>query len=155
MGLELVKRNLGLVYGGANVGLMAEIANTVLANGGEVIGVMPRVLVDREIAHTGLTELKMVESMHERKALMMASADGFVAMPGGWGTLEELFEALTWAQLGLHKKPCGILNINHFYDHLVAFLEHAMSQGLVRPENHKRLLMATTPSELLDLMTEF
>ena len=126
----LAERGIGLVYGGGNVGLMGVLADTALAAGGEVIGVMPQALVDREIGHRGLTELRVVGSMHERKALMAELSDAFVAVPGGIGTLEELIEVYTWSQLGIHDKPCGVLNVRGYYDALAAFLDHAVERGL-------------------------
>src|SRR4249919_2850674 len=122
LGQALVARGYELVYGGARVGLMGAVADAVLAEGGHVIGVIPQALVDREVAHTGLPDLRVVSSMHERKALMSDLSDGFIAMPGGWGTFEELFEVLTWGQLGLHRKPCGLLNVEAYFDPLLAFL---------------------------------
>ncbi|MCP4722847.1 MAG: TIGR00730 family Rossman fold protein, partial [Desulfobacteraceae bacterium] len=129
---ELLSRKIGLVYGGAHVGIMGEIADTVLKGGGEVIGIMPRALVDKEVSHPGLTELKIVDSMHQRKAMMADLSHGFIALPGGLGTIEELFEALTWAQLGFHKKPCGLLNARGYYDHLSAFLDHTVEEKFVK-----------------------
>ncbi len=127
----MCERGIGLVYGGAAVGVMGVVANAVLAAGGEAIGVIPRSLAVKEVAHSNLTELHVVASMHERKAMMAELADGFVALPGGWGTLEEIFEILTWAQLGFHEKPCGLLNIDGYYDHLIRFLENAFEQQFV------------------------
>ena len=150
MGRALVRRNIGLVYGGGNGGLMGELANTVMAAGGEVIGTIPQMLVDRETAHHGVTELRIVESMHERKATMADLADGFVALPGGLGTLEETLEILTWAQLGIHRKPVGVLNVEGYYDALVQLLSHAVREGFVRRDYFGLLLFADTPSELLD-----
>jgi uncharacterized protein (TIGR00730 family) len=147
---ELLLRKIGLVYGGAHVGIMGEIANTVLKGGGEVIGIMPQALVDREVAHPGLTELITVNSMHERKAMMADLADGFIALPGGLGTVEELFEVLTWAQLGFHKKPCGLLNAIGFYDHLSAFLDHTVTQGFVKDVHRSMLMVEKNPATLLD-----
>ncbi len=135
----LAERGIGIVYGGARVGLMGALADAALAAGGEVIGVIPRALIEREIGHTGLTELRIVESMHERKALMAELADGFVALPGGVGTLEELFEVWTWAQLGLHAKPCALLDTDGFYAPLVAFLDHQVDAGFVRAA-HRAML---------------
>lgn len=151
----LVKRGLGLVYGGASVGLMGKIADTVMANGGEVIGVMPQFLADKELSHPGLTELKIVGSMHERKTIMADIADGFIALPGGLGTLEELFEVLTWAQLGFHQKPCALLNVKGYYDHLTQFLDHAVGQAFIKDEHRKMLLIEENPDKLLDLMTAY
>jgi uncharacterized protein (TIGR00730 family) len=150
VGRELAGRGIGLVYGGGNVGLMGTVADAALAAGGEAIGVIPEALVAREVAHSGLTELHVVESMHERKALMADLADAFVALPGGLGTLEELFEILTWAQLGLHRKPSGLVNVAGYYDGLVAFLAHAVAERLLRPEHAELLLVDERPAPLLD-----
>ena len=147
---ELVARDLGLVYGGASVGLMGELANTVLALGGRAVGVIPTRLALKEVAHEGLDELIVVDSMHERKATMEKLSDGFIALPGGWGTLEEIFEILTWAQLGLHEKPCGLLNIEGYYDHLGAFLKHAQDQRFVREVYSSIVMMESEPAALLD-----
>jgi uncharacterized protein (TIGR00730 family) len=146
----LVERGLGLVYGGGKVGLMGEIADAALAAGGEAIGVMPQALIEREIGHRGLTELRVVDSMHERKALMAELADAFVALPGGIGTLEELIEIYTWSQLGLHRKASGLLNVAGYYDHLEAFLDHAVAQDFLPPQHRALLVTAQTPDELLD-----
>lgn len=148
---ELTRRGIGLVYGGAHVGIMGALADAVLAHDGEVIGVIPQALVDKEVAHDGLTELKTVGSMHERKALMADLADGFIALPGGLGTLEELFEILTWAQLGFHRKPCGLLNIDGYYDGLSMFLDHAVHERFVDPVHRSILLIEKNPKQLLDL----
>ena len=146
----LVDRNLGLVYGGAAVGLMGTVADAVLAAGGEVVGVIPHVLEAKEVAHRSLTELHTVGSMHERKALMVELSDGFIALPGGLGTLDELFEVLTWAQLGLHGKPSGLLNVLGYYDGLTRFLEHAVHEQFVRASHREMLLVDTDPGRLLD-----
>jgi uncharacterized protein (TIGR00730 family) len=146
---ELAGRGIGIVYGGASVGLMGALADAALAAGGEVIGVIPRALIEREIGHSGLTELRIVESMHERKALMAELADGFVALPGGVGTLEELFEVWTWAQLGLHAKPCALLDTDGFFGPLVAFLDHLVEAGFVRAAHRAMLVTAQSPEELL------
>jgi uncharacterized protein (TIGR00730 family) len=155
LGQTLVARGCDLVYGGARVGLMGAVANAVLEAGGQVIGVIPEALVAREVAHTGLTDLRVVSSMHERKALMADLSDGFIAMPGGWGTLEELFEVLTWGQLGLHRKPCGLLNIDGYFDGLLAFLRHAVAEQFVRPEFDRLLPVSASPEALLDRFAEF
>ena len=147
----LVERKLGLVYGGGSVGLMGVLADAVLVAGGEVIGVIPGPLATPELAHTGLTELRVVASMHERKALMASLADGFIALPGGLGTLEETLEVLTWAQLGIHAKPLGVLNVSGYFDGLLRFLAHAVAEGFVRPAHAALLLTAPTPAALLDL----
>jgi uncharacterized protein (TIGR00730 family) len=150
LGRALAARGLGLVYGGGNVGLMGTIADAVLESGGEVIGVIPEDLVKKEVAHRGLSDLRVVGSMHERKALMARLADGFVAMPGGFGTLDELCEILTWAQLGLHRKPCGLLNVDGYFDYFLKFIDHSVSQGFIRAEHRELLLEAVAPEELLD-----
>ncbi len=150
LGAALNKRGLGLVYGGASIGLMGVIANTVIDGGGEVIGVMPEALAKREITHQNITELHIVKSMHERKALMSELSDGFIALPGGLGTFEEFFEVLTWAQLGIHKKPCGILNINGYYDNLFLFLNHTVSERLLKKEYYDMILEDKSPTKLLD-----
>jgi len=152
MALALVERGIALVYGGGNVGLMGVIADEVLRLGGEVRGVIPRTLMAREVGHTGLTELFVVADMHERKAKMAALADGFVAMPGGMGTLEELFEMLTWAQLGIHAKPVGVLNVAGYYDGLVGFIAHGRDQGFISARHAALMLVETTPRALLDLL---
>ena len=149
---ELARRHLGLVYGGGGVGIMGVLADAALASGVEVIGVIPRPLASRELAHTGLTELRLVESMHERKATMAALADGFVALPGGLGTLEETLEILTWAQLGIHRKPVAALNVAGYWDDLIRLLGHAIAEGFVRHEYAALMLFADTPGELLDRM---
>jgi uncharacterized protein (TIGR00730 family) len=145
-----VERGLRVVYGGASVGLMGVLADAVLALKGEVVGVIPGALVDREIAHRGLTELHIVGTMHERKAKMAQLADAFVALPGGLGTLEELFEVWTWAQLGLHTKPCGLLNSRRYYDPLIEFLNHARDEGFVRRELRAALVVDDDPNRLID-----
>ena len=137
--------------GEPTLGLMAVLADTVLAAGGKVIGVIPHILVEKEIAHQGLTELRVVDSMHERKALMADLADGFIALPGGLGTFEEFFEVLTWRQLGLHAKPCGLLDVRGYFSHLLQFLDHAVEERFLRQENRDLLLWATEPDKLLDL----
>jgi len=149
---EMLARRIGLVYGGAAVGLMGVMADTILEGGGEAIGVIPRVLIAREIAHLDLTELRMVESMHERKALMGELGDAFVALPGGAGTLDELFEAWTWAQLGLHRKPCGILDVDGYYAPLLAAIDHSVREGFIKREHREMLVVARESDELLDLL---
>lgn len=149
-GRTVAERGIGLVYGGCSIGLMATAANAALAAGGEVIGVIPAALVDLEIAHRGLTELKIVGSMHERKATMAELSDGFAALPGGLGTLEETFEVLTWSQLGFHKKPCGLLNIDGYYDRLLGFLDHCVEQGLLRAQNREKILAEANTVALLE-----
>jgi len=145
----LVAHNIGLVYGGGNVGLMGVIADAVLRLGGEATGVIPRALVEREVGHAGLTRMFVVKDMHERKAMMADLADGFIAMPGGLGTLEELFEMLTWAQLGIHAKPVGVLNVDGFYDGLVGFIGHLQGTGFVRPEHAGLMQVESTPEALV------
>lgn len=152
MGATLAQRRQGVVYGGGNVGLMGAVADAALAAGGEVIGVIPKTLVERELAHEGVSALHVVGSMHERKALMADLSDGFIAMPGGFGTLDEFFEVLTWAQLGLHGKPCGLLNVDGYFDHLLRFLDRAVADGLLQPNNRAMFLVETTPRALLDGM---
>jgi uncharacterized protein (TIGR00730 family) len=152
LGRAVAARGLGVVYGGAHVGLMGVLADAALGAGGEAIGVIPRALVGRELAHTGLTDLHVVESMHERKALMAALSDGFIALPGGWGTLDELFEILTWAQLGLHHKPVGLLNVQGYFDRLLSFVEHSIDEGFVRPDYRRLIASADAPEPLLDLL---
>jgi|SRR5688500_16607131 uncharacterized protein (TIGR00730 family) len=155
MGSALAAAGIDLVYGGGRVGLMGEVADAVLEAGGEVIGVIPHHMSDREIAHYGLTDLRIVGSMHERKALMYELSDGFVALPGGLGTLEELFEITTWSQLGLHAKPTGLLDVDGFYGPLVGFLDQLVSEGFVA-ERHRRLLrVAATPAAILERLAAF
>jgi uncharacterized protein (TIGR00730 family) len=145
----LVNRHIDLVYGGASVGVMGVLENTVLAEGGHVIGIIPQGLVDRAVAHPELSDLRVVASMHERKTLMAELSDGFIALPGGLGTLEELFEALTWAQLGLHQKPCGLLNVRHYYRSLIDFLDHAVAEQLLEAVYRAMLLVEEQPARLL------
>ncbi|MDL2357947.1 MAG: TIGR00730 family Rossman fold protein [Pseudomonadota bacterium] len=145
----LVGHNIGLVYGGGNVGLMGVIADEVLRLGGEATGVIPRALLDREVGHGGLTRLFVVKDMHERKAMMAELSDGFIAMPGGMGTLEELFEMLTWSQLGIHAKPVGLLNVGRFYDGLISFVAHQQSEGFVRAEHAGLMMVETTPEAIV------
>jgi uncharacterized protein (TIGR00730 family) len=148
----LADRDIGLVYGGGAVGLMGRVADAMLERGGEVVGVIPQSLVDREIGHRGITELRVVATMHERKALMAELSDGFVALPGGIGTLEELFEVWTWGQLGLHAKPCGVLDVDGFYAGLTGFLDHATAEGFIRAPHRAALLSDTDPAALLDAL---
>jgi len=150
LGQELALRGLGLVYGGASVGLMGVVADAVLAAGGEVIGVLPRGLFSREIPHKNLTELREVGSMHERKALMADLADGFIALPGGYGTFDELFEIMTWAQLGLHSKPIGLLDVADYFSPLLALIAHASKEGFIPPAHTNLLLQAKDPVALLN-----
>ena len=155
LGKVLVKRNLSLVYGGGNVGLMGIIADAVLAEGGEVIGVIPQSLVDREVAHQSLTTRHIVNSMHERKALMADLSDGFIAMPGGMGTFDEFCEILTWAQLGIHQKPCGILNVENYFTPLLKMFDHATDEGFLRDAHRDLVIEATKPEILLDLFDNY
>ncbi|HEX8016489.1 MAG TPA: TIGR00730 family Rossman fold protein [Flavobacterium sp.] len=155
LGETLAKQNIELVYGGANVGLMGAVADAVLNNGGKAIGVLPNFLRSKEIAHLGLTELILVESMHERKTKMNDLCDGVIALPGGFGTLEELFEMITWAQLGLHKKPIAILNINGFYDYLIQLTEVMVSKGLLKEVNQQMLLVSDDIDDLLNKMNNY
>lgn len=154
LGRLLAGAGLGLVYGGGAVGLMGVIADAVLLAGGEVIGVIPQSLAQKEIAHQGLTRLHIVPGMHARKALMAEHADAFIAMPGGFGTLEELFEVTTWAQLGLHDRPVGLLNVAGYYDGLLSFLDHAAAEGLLRPEHRGLIRSSSDPAALLALLRE-
>lgn len=154
LGQALVQADLALVYGGGNVGLMGVIADEVLRLGGEVTGVIPTTLVEREVGHTGLTRQFIVKDMHERKAMMAALADGFIAMPGGMGTLEELFEMLTWSQLGIHVKPIGLLNVAGFYNGMLSFLDHAVGEGFLKPQHRALLQVDTDPQALLARMRQ-
>ncbi len=150
MGAVLARRGIGLVYGGGNVGLMGVVADAALAGGGEVIGVIPRSLADREIAHAGVNDLRVVDSMHTRKALMAELSDAFIAMPGGVGTFEEFFEAVTWTQLGVHRKPCGLLNAGAFYSPLAAFIDQAVTEGFIKPIHRAMIVVDDDPARLLD-----
>jgi uncharacterized protein (TIGR00730 family) len=155
LGKLLALKNIQLVYGGAKIGLMGNIANGVLENRGKVIGVIPEFLTSKEIVHESLTELIITETMHERKLKMYDISDGIVALPGGFGTLDELFEMLSWAQLGLHKKPIGVLNINGFYDDLLSFIEVMIEKELLKPSYKKLVLVANNADELLEKMNNF
>lgn len=155
LGRLLVQRGYGLVYGGGHVGLMGVIADAVLHNGGEVIGVIPESMVVRELAHTGITRTHVVPSMHARKARMAELADAFIAMPGGYGTLDELFEIITWAQLGIHQKPIGLLNVAGYFDGLMACVEHAIAEGFITPEYRQLAVMADQPTALLDALAQY
>jgi uncharacterized protein (TIGR00730 family) len=150
LGHELVGRGYGLVYGGGNVGLMTVIADAVLESNGHVTGVIPNALVSKEVAHLGLSDLRVVDSMHERKALMAQLSDGFIAMPGGIGTMEEFFEVLSWAQLGLHEKPSALLNVGGYYDPLIQFLDHAVEQDFIKPKHRALLVVESDPDRLID-----
>ena len=151
----LVADGIGVVSGGGAVGLMGVLADTAMAAGGEAIGVIPQALVDREIGHTGLSELRVVGSMHERKALMADLSDAFIALPGGLGTLEELFEVYTWSQLGLHDKPCGLLDVEDYFAGIVDFLEHAVRERFVREEHRAMLIVERDPRRLIDRLRDF
>lgn len=154
IGAGLAARGIGVVYGGAKVGLMGRVADAALARGGEVLGVIPDKLRTKEVAHDGLTELFVVESMHARKAMMGHLSSAFVTLPGGWGTMEEMFEVLTWTQLRYHTKPIGLLNVNGYYDHLVAFADHAVEQGLLRPEHRGLLVAEAEPDALIERLEQ-
>lgn len=155
MGQALARRGIGLVYGGGNVGLMGIIADTTMKAGGEVIGVIPKALFEKEVGHRGVTELRIVGSMHERKALMADLSDAFIAMPGGYGTFEEFCEVLTWAQLGLHQKPCGLLNVENYYAPLLTLFDQAVSEKFVKVEHRVLVLEETDPERLLDLLESY
>lgn len=152
---EMVERRIALVYGGGNIGLMGIIADEVLRLGGEVTGVIPTALVEREVGHTGLSRLHVVDTMHQRKAMMAELSDGFIAMPGGIGTLEELFEVMTWSQLGFHDKPIGLLNVQGFYDGLITFIDHVAQQGFLRNHHRQLLMYASNPASLLTRFGEW
>lgn len=150
LGALLAERDIDLIYGGGSVGLMGELADSVLAKGGRAIGVIPQFLLDKEVGHVGLTQLKVVNTMHERKALMAELSDAFVALPGGIGTFEEFFEVWTWGQLGLHAKPYALLNVANFFDPLLTFLDHVVAEKLLRSEHRQLLLVESKPAKLLD-----
>ena len=152
LGAEMARRGIGLVYGGGRLGLMGVIADAVMAHGGEAYGVIPQALVDLEVAHTGLTELHLVNTMHERKAMMTDLTDAFLAIPGGIGTLDELFEAWTWHALGYHAKPLALLNVNGFWDRLVGFMDHVAASGFLSPSRRAQLLVADDIGEAIDLL---
>ena len=155
LGQAFVRRNISLVFGGSNVGLMGVIADTVLEAGGEVIGVIPQGLVAKEVAHQNLTEQHIVNSMHERKALMAELSDAFIAMPGGMGTFDEFCEILTWAQLGIHQKPCGILNVENYFTPLLTMFDHAMNEGFLRDTHRALVLEAREPEQLLEALAKY
>jgi uncharacterized protein (TIGR00730 family) len=155
LGALLVERGIELVYGGGNIGLMGVLADTVLARGGRAIGVIPESLMAKEVGHTGLTELRIVNSMHERKAVMSDLSDGFIALPGGFGTFEEFCEVVTWSQLGLQSKPCGLLNVEHYFAPLLELFDHAVREGFLHEENRRLVLDDDDPSRLLEKMAEF
>lgn len=154
LGEALAVEGYGLVYGGASVGLMGAVADAALGRGGTVVGVMPEFLLAKEVAHNGLTELKVTASMHERKQVMAGMSDGFIALPGGFGTLEEFLEMVTWAQLGLHSKPCGLLNVNGYYDPLLVFLDTIVDRGLLSANNRALFLTDSDPGTLMHRMTD-
>jgi len=155
MATELVNRKIGLVYGGSKVGLMGVLADAVLGAGGEAVGVIPKNLMEREVRHAGLSKLHVVRSMHERKALMADLSDAFIALPGGFGTLEEFCEVVTWSQLGLHAKPCGILNVLEYYSPLLAMFDHAVEERFLKPENRALVLARASPAELLRALEQW
>ncbi len=155
LGRFLTEQGLGLVYGGGRIGLMGVVADAVLAHGGQVIGVIPQPMVSREIWHSGLTELRIVPSMHARKSLMAELADAFIALPGGFGTFEEFCEMITWSQLGIHRKPCGLLNVAGYYDPLLHLFDHAVAEGFLKPENRELVLASPSCQELLEKMQAF
>ncbi|TDF85187.1 TIGR00730 family Rossman fold protein [Pseudomonas sp. H9] len=155
LGQTIAQRGLTLVYGGGAVGLMGIVADAAMAAGGEVIGIIPQALKDAEVGHSGLTRLEIVDGMHARKARMAELSDAFVALPGGLGTLEELFEVWTWGQLGYHAKPLGLLDVNGFYSKLGSFLDHVVDEGFVRPQHRAMLKLADTPTQLLDAMEDY
>ena len=152
---ELARRGYGVVYGGGKVGMMGVLADATLAAGGEVIGVIPKALLEKEVAHGGLTELRVVASMHERKAMMAELSAGFIALPGGLGTLEEFFEVLTWAQLGLHRKPCGLLNVSGYYDRLLEFLDLTVAERFVKSQHRALVITSTSPTDLLERLAVY
>ncbi len=152
MGALLADRKVGVVYGGGNVGLMGAVADATLRAGGDVIGVIPQALVAREIAHTGLTELRVVASMHERKALMADLSDAFIALPGGYGTLEEFCEVVTWSQLGIHAKPCGLLNVEDYFDPLIAMLDRAVQEGFIHAKNRALVIEERDPKSMIEAL---
>ena len=155
MGREIARRGLGLVYGGGRVGLMGAVADAALEEGGEVVGVITEALISKEIAHAGLTKLHVVGSMHERKMLMAELSEGFVTLPGGYGTLEEFFEVLSWAQLSIHEKPCGLLDVDGFWDPLSTLFDHAVIEGFVHPDHRSLVLTEGDPHALLERMERY
>lgn len=155
LGRAIALRQVGLVYGGGGIGLMGALADAVLAAGGQVIGVIPQALASKELAHPNLTELRIVRTMHERKAVMAELADAFLALPGGLGTFDELFEILTWAQLGIHRKPVGLLNTDHYFDPLVGMVEHAVREGFVSPLHRELIIVASSVDDWFDRLATF
>src|ERR1700751_4405747 len=152
---HLVANGIAIVYGGGKVGLMGKLADAALEAGGEIIGIMPQALVDKEVSHPRLSDLRIVASMHERKALMAELSDAFIALPGGYGTLEEFCEVLTWTQLGLHRKPCGLLNIDGFYDHLLSLFDHAVAERFLKPAHRQIVLSDSRPESLVKRLLEY
>ena len=146
---ELVENDIGLVYGGGNIGLMGELANEMMERDGQVVGIIPKSLYDKEIAHEGITKLHVVKTMHERKALMADFSDAFIAMPGGIGTLEEIFEVWSWVRLGLHNKPCGFLNVSNYFDSLMAFVNHMVEQGFLAKKTFKTIFIEDSPKKII------
>ena len=155
LGHALASRNLGLVYGGTDVGTMGELANAALEGGGEVIGIVPRIFIEKAIAHDALSDLRVVDAMHERKGLMAELSDAFIALPGGLGTIDEIFEMITWTQLGLHRKPCGFLNVCGYYRELANFLDYAVSEGFIKVPHRSLILVDESPDVLLKQFDEF
>lgn len=155
LGYLMAQKNIGLVYGGASVGIMGEVANAVLKEGGEAIGVIPGFMVEKELAHKKLSDLRVVNSMHERKALMAELSDGFIALPGGFGTFEEFFEVLTWGQLSIHTKPCGLLNICNYYDKLIEFIDYSVKEQFVKVDCRALVLAGNEPKDLLEKMQSY
>lgn len=155
LGNLIAKNNIELVYGGASVGLMGEIASAALSAGGKVTGVIPKQLIEKEVAHTGLNDLRIVGSMHERKSLMAELSDGFIAMPGGFGTLEEVFEVVAWGQLNFHNKPLGLLNVNGYYNNLIKFLDHSVNENFIKPEHREMILVDNDPEEMLTQLQNY
>lgn len=155
MGRVLAINQIGLVYGGSKVGMMGAIASAMMAANGEVTGIIPEWLVKKEVAFQGITDLRVVDSMHERKALMAELSDGFIALPGGFGTIEEFFEVLTWSQLGIHKKPCGLLNISHYFDSAIEFMDHAVEEQFISPDSRSLVLIDDDPALLIKKFLEY
>ena len=155
LGKKLVHNKIDLVFGGGKIGLMGILADTILENGGNVIGVIPEFLEEKELAHPGITKIHVVKTMHERKELIPQISDGFIALPGGLGTLEELFVILTWAQLGFHQKPCGLLNIDGYYDGLITFLDHGVDEAFIKPIHRSLLQVSDSPDQLMDTFASF
>ncbi len=155
LGRILAGKQIGLVYGGGSVGMMGQVADAVIAKGGQVVGVVPQSIAEKEVAHTGLSDLRVVHSMHERKALMADLSDGFIALPGGLGTLEEFVEILTWLQLGIHHKPCGLLNVSQYWEKFTGFLDHIVEQQFMQPEHRAMVLMDEDPQALIAKLEDF